>query len=80
LDLLQIKRAFYACSFVENVRVNHRRADILVSEQFLNRADVVMIFKQVRGKAVPQRMARAAFVVSRLNNGLLDRTLQGVVA
>jgi hypothetical protein len=34
--------------------VDHRRLDILVSEQFLNRANVVATFEQMRCEAVPK--------------------------
>ncbi len=37
--------------------VNHGRAHILVPEQFLNRADVIAIFKQMGGKGLPKRVA-----------------------
>jgi len=30
--------------------VDHRSADVIVSEQFLNRSDVVAIFQQMGGK------------------------------
>ena len=35
---------------VEDVGVDHRRADVPVAEQFLHRADVVPVFEQVRGE------------------------------
>lgn len=39
-------------SAVQDVGVNHRRLDILVSEQFLDRSDVVTGFKQMGGETV----------------------------
>ena len=33
---------------VKDMRVDHRRADIPIPEQFLNRTDVVAVFQQVR--------------------------------
>jgi hypothetical protein len=41
---------------IEHVRINHRRPHILMSEQFLNGANVVAGFEQVRGEAVAQRV------------------------
>ena len=37
---------------IEDVGVDHGGGDIFVAEKFLNRADIVTIFKQVGGKAV----------------------------
>jgi hypothetical protein len=45
-------------ALVQNVRINHRRADILVTEQFLDRPDIVTVNKQVRGERVAKRVAR----------------------
>jgi hypothetical protein len=39
------------------VGVDHDGGDIRVPKQFLNRADVVACFEQMRGKGVAQRMA-----------------------
>jgi hypothetical protein len=36
--------------------VDHRRRDIGMSEQFLNRADAVMAFKQMSGERMPQHV------------------------
>lgn len=44
------------------MRVNHGGADVGVSEQFLDGADVLAVFQQVRGEAVPQGMASGMFV------------------
>jgi len=41
---------------VQHMRVNHRRVDVLMAQQFLNRPDVVAIFKQMRGKRMAQRV------------------------
>ena len=37
---------------VQHVRVDHGRTDIGVPEQFLNRADVVAIFRKMRGEGM----------------------------
>ena len=39
---------------LENVCVNHRCFDILMTQQFLDGADVVSVFEQVCGKAVAE--------------------------
>ena len=39
-----------------HVRINLRRADTGVAEQFLNHAQVRSVIQQVRGKTVPQHM------------------------
>ena len=41
-----------ASAAVQHVRVDHRRADVGVPEQFLNRPDVITRFEQVRGERV----------------------------
>ena len=41
-----------------HVRVNLRRADIRVAEEFLDDPQVGAVFQQVRGKAVPQHVWR----------------------
>ena len=52
-----VERAAYARRPVRhNVRVNHRRADVGMAEQFLNGADVVAHFQQMGGEARAQRM------------------------
>lgn len=67
--------------FIEDVRVDHGRADVLVSKQFLDRSDVVAGLKQVCGKGMPERMASHAldevclahrFLYCPLENCLVD--------
>ena len=36
--------------------VNHSRPDIAVTQQFLNRADIISVLQEVRCEAVPQRV------------------------
>jgi len=38
------------------MRIDHRCAHIFVTQQFLDRPDVITIFQQVGGKAMPKRM------------------------
>ena len=46
-----------ACATLQDVRVDLRRADIGVSEEFLHGADVMVGFQQVRCEAVAQGVA-----------------------
>ena len=43
--------------FLHDVRVDHRRLNVLVAEQLLHRPHIVTVLQQVCGEAVPQRMA-----------------------
>ena len=52
-----IRRTPYALSSsVKDVSIDHCRFDMPVAEQFLNRADVVAVLKQVGCERMPQRM------------------------
>ena len=42
---------------VQRVGIAHRRLHVPMSEEFLNHADIIAIFQQVRGERVPQRVA-----------------------
>ena len=37
---------------VQHMGVNHRGSDVFVTEQLLNRADVVAVFKQMRSRSL----------------------------
>ena len=43
-------------AFVQDVRVNHCRWNVLMPEELLHRADVVTVRKEVGCKAVPKAM------------------------
>ena len=43
-----------ATTAVQYVRVDHRRAHILVPEELLHRADVIAVFEEVRREGVPE--------------------------
>ncbi len=60
---------------VQNMGVDHGRADVLVAQEFLHRADVVTIGQQMRGKRMPKRVPRHALRQSGLSHSLLDRLL-----
>jgi hypothetical protein len=46
---------------IQDVRVNHRRADIRMAEQFLNRSNIVAVLEQMRRKGVAERVAADPF-------------------
>ena len=46
-----VKRASHAAgATIEHVGVDHGRADVFVTEQFLDCADIVAVFQQMGGK------------------------------
>jgi hypothetical protein len=55
--------------------IAHRCTDIFVSEQFLDRADVIPIFQEMGRKTMAQRMTTAAF----LEAGVLESVFDGLV-
>ena len=48
----------------------------LVAEQYLNHPDIHLLFQQMRGKAVPQRMHRYPRVYPRRLCGRMDGTVE----
>ncbi len=65
---------------VQEMGVNHRRADVFVAEEFLHRADVVTVGQQVGCKRMAKRVANHPFGQSRLADSLRHRLLdQGFV-
>ncbi len=60
-QFLNIERTFNKIFVFHNVRVNLSRSHVFVSEQLLNRANVVMIFKQMCSKTVAKRMTISVF-------------------
>jgi hypothetical protein len=62
LDSPPVRRTPYpAPTSIQHVGVDHRRAQILVAEQFLHRADVIAVLQQVRREGVAQSVAGRAF-------------------
>jgi hypothetical protein len=45
-------------ALVQDVRIDHRRTNVAMPEQFLDRSDVVPGLEQMGREAVPERMAR----------------------
>jgi hypothetical protein len=62
---------------VDDVRVDHRRADVLVPEQALDGADVRSGFEEVRGEAVAERVTGRALVEGGGRGGVANGLLQG---
>ena len=60
---------------VQDVRINHRRADVGVAEELLHLADVVAVFQQVRGERAAERVAARTFRESGLADRGRDRSL-----
>jgi len=53
-------------ALVEHVGVDQCRLDILMSEEFLDRPDVVAILKQMRGEGMAERLGRRMLHQARL--------------
>jgi len=69
-----IGRAVYASpAAIQHVRVDHGSRHICVTQKLLDRADVVAIFKQVRGK----RMAQGIIIL--LTNSLPKRSTTDII-
>lgn len=64
---------------VDDVRVDHRGADVLVAEQGLNGAEVGAGFEQVRREAVAERVTGGALVDRGGRGGVANGLLQGGV-
>lgn len=62
-------------TLIKNMGVNHRGFDIAMAKQFLDRTDIVAIFKQMCGKRVPERMTGGSFHQVSLDYGLMNGTL-----
>jgi hypothetical protein len=44
-------------STVEDMGVNHRRFDVVMAQEFLDRSDIVTAFQQVSCEGMPKRVA-----------------------
>ena len=60
---------------IQDVSVNHRRADIRMAEQFLNRSNVVPVLEQVRRKRMAERVTAGPFRNPRPADRCGDRAL-----
>ena len=72
-----IQRALHTDSRpIQHVRVNHRRAHIFVTQEFLHRADIVTASEQLRREGMPQAMTIRAFHNSDCVYRAFQRALQ----
>ena len=62
-------------SLAQNMGVNHRSADVLVNEKFLDCSDVVVRFKKMRGGQMPECVTRGSLRKPCLRHGFSDRFL-----
>lgn len=53
--------------------INHRRLDVAMAQEFLDRSDIITTFEQVSGEGVPERVAGGPLRQS----SLCDRVLHG---
>ena len=69
-----IRRTSYSLSTsVKDVSIDHRRLHVLVAEQFLNRADVVPLLKQMRGEGMPSRGCEVAGFIDPKHEKLISK-------
>ena len=61
---------------IAHVGVNHGRGDVLVSEQLLDRANIVAALQQMGRKAVAERVTAGRFTDPGITNRLFDGILQ----
>ena len=72
-----IQRTLYAHpAFIENMRVDHRCLDILVTQQFLNGSDVITTLQKVSCEAVSEGMWADRLGEARMASCLLNGPLQ----
>jgi hypothetical protein len=57
---------------MKHMRIDHRRFDIAMAQQLLNRSNVRSAFKQVRGKGMPEGVACGPFGEPGLRHGVSD--------
>ncbi len=65
---------------IQHMRIDLRRADILVPQQFLHSTDVVTTFKQMRGEGMAQGMAAGRLGYPSAPQSVLDCSLKGLLA
>jgi len=69
---------------LQHVGVDHGRLDVLVAQQLLDGADVVMVFQQMGGEGVPEGVAGHALFQAggtcRLADGALQAAFVEVMA
>ena len=69
-----VKRADHVFrAAVQDVRVNHCRADVAVAQKFLDCADVIAVLQHVRRKGMPKGVAAGVFVDMGFGHGFFHR-------
>jgi len=66
-------------AFVENMGVNHRGADVGMTEQFLHSTDIVTAFQQMRGKRMPKGVRRSGLAKIGIARRLFHGPLYGLL-
>ena len=61
-----------ASNLIQHVGVNHRRTNILMSQQLLNGSDVIARGEKVGGEGMSHCMTRGVFADPGITNRLLD--------
>ena len=81
MDIAQpsrIQRTFHAlASLVQDMRVDHGRTDVFMTQQFLNRSYIVARFQQMGREGMAERMARGPFAQAGTGDGSGDRAADG---
>ena len=72
--LKAVQRTFHpATALAYHMGVNHRRGDIFMPQQFLDRPDVRAALQSMRGKTVTKRVAAHALLDAHPRHRRLDR-------
>ena len=61
---------------LQHMRVDHGGARIFMSQEFLHCTNIITILQEMRSKAVPERMATAALIETRLAYRMFYRLLE----
>lgn len=59
-------------TFVQDMGVDHRRADVFVAKKLLNGTNIIAGLKHMRGKGVTEGVASGVLDYTRLADGFLD--------
>ncbi len=71
--------AHRAAAELQNMRIDHRRRDVGMAQQYLHVADVATRLQQMRREAIAQRVRHGWRVDAGHLHGALERTLEGLV-
>jgi len=68
--------AYPMAASVQDMGIDHCRADILVPKEFLNGADIIACFKQMRGKGMSEGVTTDMLNYARTADCFLDASLK----